>query len=83
LRMRSGLPGMDSETVTRADDFSCTHGSCEHTPSHRRADSTYPDLIDVGAASTNDDTSVLGDNETPHGDLLDWGLSRLDGRRGD
>jgi hypothetical protein len=23
LRMRSGLPGMDSETVTRADDFSC------------------------------------------------------------
>jgi hypothetical protein len=24
--MRSGLPGMDSETVTRADDFSCAAG---------------------------------------------------------
>jgi hypothetical protein len=86
LRMRSGLPGMDSDTVTRADDFSYEFSATSHAHSRQclaSQISTDPDLVDMRSSPADDHARVLGDNQTSHRDLLNGWLGGLDGCRWD
>ena len=69
---------MDSDTVTRAPDFSCIV-SGEFT----RPKSTDPDFIDMCALTADNDTCVLGDNQASHRDLLGRRFGSCDRGGGD
>lgn len=72
LRIRSGLPGMDSETVTRALDFS--YKSISTGSDVSLAKTTHPNLVDVSTTTADDDTCVLSNNKRSHRDLLRSGV---------
>ena len=78
LRIRSGLPGIDSETVTRALDLSYAMISILHFRSKMhetgsrtlKTDDTHSDLVDVRPRPADDDARILSDDQAAHRDLL-------------